>query len=135
MSMKVPAAAKAKDSGAEAEAHAEAAAPASPASPLSASPQEKSVVPACIREAGTPSTKQGCRVHFGVVEWRNHELLLDGSGGLTSSGTGLGIGWKIESALGTDRCVRSRSRPSPKTSRDLYAGWFCTTKGARRSLL
>merc|ERR1711990_500953 len=51
----------------------------------------------CLRTPGTPSKHQGCNVQFEAVEWRNHEILLDGSGGLPSSGTALGLGWKVES--------------------------------------
>jgi len=69
--------------------------PLSPASTAAAARNESQNL-SCLRKEGTPAKNKGCRVQFEVVEWRNHEVMLDGSGGLPSSGTPLGLGWKVE---------------------------------------
>jgi len=76
--------------------------------------------PPCIRANGAPSSKEGCNVKFDVVRWRNHEVEMDGSGGLPSSGIPLGIGWKVESEkeLGIDEFEAERE--PIRRNRDLF---------------
>lgn len=78
------------------------------------------VLQPCIREHGAPSSKPGCRVKFEVVQWRNHEVFMDGSGGLPSSGIPLGIGWKVEADLELNIDEFEEARQTIRRPREVF---------------
>lgn len=84
------------------------------------SPEHPRVLLPCIREQGTPSSKTGCRVKFEAVQWRNHEVMMDGSGGLPSSGIPLGIGWKVEAELELSIDEFEEARQAVRRPRDVF---------------
>jgi len=74
--------------------------------------------PSALRVPGAPS--KGARVQFEGVEWRNHEVLMDGSGGLPSSGTPLGIGWKVQSERWVSIDDFEESREGVRRPREIF---------------
>lgn len=84
------------------------------------SSRSSSGVASCMRVEGAPPSKPGLHIRFEVVEWRNHEVLMDGSGGLPSAGTPLGIGWKVESERWATIDDFEASREALRRPRDVF---------------